>query len=367
MFPWLKNSWFKLREALTGERPPQAILLYGGDGLGKKEIAEELGRLFLCESTSMSGYCGQCHACRLTLSGNHPDFYSVSSLPRTRIGIDAIRDIIASVAVTPKLGMGKAIIIENAEMMTVEAANAVLKVLEEPQGRTLFILTADRIQSLLPTVVSRCVAFRVPNPRFDEVKDWIYSNLATKGAAVSEELYRLNNCSPVDTVRFINSGYNRLYDSFTMTFAQIMHEPYLTSRLMDILTEISVKTQTEEAERSAAAEQEKEKETDKEKGRSKDKSKGARKSACRLCIADIYNWLYHMLSDIMRYKTTGSCQRNLILNNVRMLSSFDHISVECLDRSLARLKEMAQRERSMPNLYASLELTAFFNDLIRGI
>jgi DNA polymerase-3 subunit delta' len=350
MFPWLKDTWLKLRELLVGRRPPHAVILHGGDGLGKKEIALELGRLFLCENTSISGYCGACHSCRLSLSGNHPDYYHISSPPRTKIGIDAIRDIIASVSVTPKLGVGKAVIIENAEMLTVEAANALLKVLEEPQGRTMFILTADSVNALLPTIRSRCVSFRIPCPPFRNVKEWIYGQLSGRHVSVTEEIYRINHQSPVDTVRFINNGYDELFNRLTLAFAQIMQEPARVSQLVDLMAEISVKIQTDEAQRSENPVPE----------------KSAKKPNYKLQIADVYFWIYYILADILRYRVTGSFSSNLILKNAAMLAFFEHISVECLDRSINRLTGMVQREKSMTNSYAAVELSAFFNELIKG-
>ncbi len=350
MFPWLKESWFRLREVLIGNRPPHAVLLYGGDGLGKKEIALELGRLFLCENPSLSGYCGSCHSCNLSLSGNHPDYHHVSAPARTKIGIDAVRDIISFVALTPKLDIGKAVIIENAEMLTLEAANAVLKVLEEPQGRTMFILTADNPDLLLPTVRSRCVSFKIPCPEFNEAKDWIYSQLSGRHCTVTEEIYRINRQSPVETVRFIMNGYDELFNRLTLAFAQIMQEPARVSQLIDLMTEISVKIQTDEAARSEHSADE----------------KTSKKTACRLSLSDVYGWIYYMLEDILRYRVTGSYGGNLILKNTRMLSFFDHISVECLDRSVSRLLDMVRRERAMVNSWAALELAAFFNELIKG-
>ncbi len=350
MFPWVKDSWFRLREIYMGPRPPQALLLHGGDGLGKKEIALELGRLFLCEDASVSGYCGKCHSCNLTLSGNHPDLYSVAVPPRSRIGIDAVREVTAAIVSTPKLGWGKAVIIENAEMMTLEAANALLKALEEPQGRTLFVLTSDHTEMLLPTIISRCVPFRIPNPEFAAVRSWIYENLSGTNADLTEAVYQINHCSPVETVRFFRDGYGELFGNMTLAVAQIMREPDRLMQLLDLITEISVKIQTAEAERTAAQEND----------------KATKKKTYRLCVGDVADWIVHMLMDVLRFRTTGSLKWNLVIRSPQMMDFFEHISVGCLDRGILRLQDMVRRERSMVNTQAYLELADFFNMLIRG-
>ena len=76
--------------------------------------------------------------------------------------------------------------------MTLEAANALLKALEEPQGRTLFVLTSDHTEMLLPTIISRCVPFRIPNPEFAAVRSWIYENLSGTNADLTEAVYQIN-------------------------------------------------------------------------------------------------------------------------------------------------------------------------------
>ncbi len=348
MFPWLKDPWLRLKEMFMGNRAPHALLLHGGDGLGKKEIALELGRLFLCENSTLSGYCGKCHACALSLNGTHPDLYIVSSPPRSSIGISAIRQIIESVTVSPKLGVGKVVIIEMAEMMTLEAANALLKVLEEPLGNTLFILTADNASVLLPTIRSRCISFMIHNPSLEQVKGWIFQQVNGKRIHLSEAIYRLNHNSPVDTVRFFTNGYDELFNRLTMAVAQIMKEPLQVVKTVELIGQISVKIQTDEAQRNETADA---------------KSK---KATYRLCIADVYSWLYFILSDVMRYKITGQMQENLVVVTPQLMDFFEHISVECLDRSLNELTELLRREKAIVNSYAATDLMAFFNKLIKG-
>ena len=183
----LKNiSWnTKVKEQLLGQgldRLPHAMLLVGPAGVGKTAFSEQIAALLLCESVSPGPTaCGKCHACRWLEAGNHPDFRRVapdgegepedagSDKAKKRgssvIRIDQIRELEAFVFVGSHREGNRVVLITEAEAMHGPAANALLKILEEPPASVYFILIATRSKYLLPTIRSRCrvIPFGAPD------------------------------------------------------------------------------------------------------------------------------------------------------------------------------------------------------------
>lgn len=164
---------------------PGALLLSGQAGLGKRTTALFLARAILCESARDGlGACGACASCHLIAAGNHPDLRLVelateedpagegeeaassAKKPSKQISVDRIRSLGEFVTTTAYRGRAKVIIIAPAEALHPAAANAVLKILEEPPGNTFFLLVSHRPDRLLPTVRSRCfqIPFSLPAP-----------------------------------------------------------------------------------------------------------------------------------------------------------------------------------------------------------
>lgn len=170
-----------LTDILAGGNIPHAFLLTGVDGVGKRTAAIwfamacgcSIRALFTAAGDIAEPFrtaeeitpCGQCHACRRILAGNHPDVICIEP-DRDLIKIDTIRDLLSRIAFKPHQAGRRVIIISDAQTMNREAANALLKALEEPPPQTLFFLTAGQPGDLLPTVVSRC-----QNIRFNPVSE----------------------------------------------------------------------------------------------------------------------------------------------------------------------------------------------------
>ncbi len=142
--------------ALEDGRAAHAYLLLGSPIGGREEAARELAAAHLCP-TPGPGACGECRSCRAVAAGSHPDLVLVTPVSRTRqILIEQIRDLEIRLQRKPVWGDRRAGVVFEADMMTLQAANAFLKTLEEPSGGTLLVLTAESTQGLVETVVSRC-------------------------------------------------------------------------------------------------------------------------------------------------------------------------------------------------------------------
>jgi DNA polymerase-3 subunit delta' len=161
-----------------------ALLLNGQVGLGKRQFAERLARALLCAEPGDTGdACGTCRQCRLLAAGTHPDLARVEPLEEGKvIAVDQIRALSGFITTRPHSAERKVTIICPAESMNINAANSLLKLLEEPPLGSVLILVSDRPAMLPATVRSRCqrVDFRLPTR--DAALTW----LAAQGVAGGE-------------------------------------------------------------------------------------------------------------------------------------------------------------------------------------
>ena len=143
-------------------RSPHAIVLTGIPGAGKRTLARLLACAFLCTGEGKKP-CMQCKGCRRVLNGTHPDLLTPSAGEKERyVKVDHLREIIHALSLHSSEGGARVVLLENAQRMTVQAQNALLKSLEEPEENTRFVLTASGDTGLLSTVRSRCRVVRVP-------------------------------------------------------------------------------------------------------------------------------------------------------------------------------------------------------------
>ncbi len=159
----IQNSYLDLLTSL--DRVPSGLLLIGPSSVGKRLSAKVWMLKQLCETQDC---CGTCHSCRLFLSQNHPDVFLLEKDGR-EILVEDIRQIKEFAYKSAYYGKRKFVLIDDAEAMNDVAANAFLKVLEEPPGDTVFVLVGSRMERLLPTIRSRCVVLRFFPLAADEI------------------------------------------------------------------------------------------------------------------------------------------------------------------------------------------------------
>ena len=218
--PWHASSWQALQP--LRERGVHALLLHGAAGIGKKSLALDLARATLCESRASDGRaCGACAGCLLTAAGNHPDLRIVvpDTLAEWRaaaadeasaddeagaeegeaepvaggktkrisreIRIEQVRALADFVATSTHRGGSRVVLLAPAELLNTASANALLKMLEEPPPGSLFVLVADALDDVLPTIRSRCVLARVPAPQRDVALTWLRQQLAQPSAGAA--------------------------------------------------------------------------------------------------------------------------------------------------------------------------------------
>lgn len=184
-----------LQSFLKAQARPHALLFCGAEGLGKKKLALEFAKTFLC--LNGKGNDG-CEACRLLnfADGNvsHPDFIMVERLPEKReLLIDQMRDLAKQAAFAPVLSKNKICIVEDADTMKEAAANSFLKLLEEPPEGWLIILLASSEDKLLSTILSRVVKLRFNPLTVADVKQLLLARGVDE--AESEVLARISEGS----------------------------------------------------------------------------------------------------------------------------------------------------------------------------
>ncbi len=153
--------WERVEQALTKQRIPEAMLFIGPRFTGKLSFAYRYMAMLQCQNKTPP--CGQCKACHLIWNRIHPDIHHIEpEAVGGSIKIDQIREIHQTIYQSPKCGHHRFILIKPADRMNIAAANALLKVLEEPPSHTIFILIAEQMNSVPATIVSRCQKYVFP-------------------------------------------------------------------------------------------------------------------------------------------------------------------------------------------------------------
>ncbi|SBS36413.1 DNA polymerase III subunit delta' [Marinomonas aquimarina] len=169
--PWLEHTYQQAQQWRLQGTFHHALLISGSNGVGQNAFAEAMAKLLLCEKTN-NAPCGQCHSCQVAKADTHPDLLVLDG-QEGGIRVDAVRQVVAKVANKPQLGYSKVVLLHEAHQMNVNAANAILKALEEPPSSTFFILTSHTSRALMPTILSRCQRMTLPTPSPEQVNQWL--------------------------------------------------------------------------------------------------------------------------------------------------------------------------------------------------
>lgn len=176
---------------LVERRYAHAYLFFGPRHLGKRTFVKMLSRAILCHNLTAVGVCGQCDSCRSWRVDEHPDLLRLKlAADASRIGVNEARDFIASIQQTPFTAHCRVAIIEDADSITIEGLNALLKTLEEPAQSVILLLISESAENLPTTVRSRlqhCLFSTVPRHALMEtlMADSVDRAMASELAALS--------------------------------------------------------------------------------------------------------------------------------------------------------------------------------------
>jgi DNA polymerase-3 subunit delta' len=158
-----------LRAAAGGHGMSHAWLFTGPPGSGRSNAAIAFAAALQCERPDAGeAGCGHCHACHTVLAGSHADVRLVRT-ERLSIGVKDVRDLVRSAALAPVGRRWQIIVVEDADRLTEHSYNALLKAIEEPADRTVWMLCAPTVEDVLPTIRSRCRLVTLTTPTADDV------------------------------------------------------------------------------------------------------------------------------------------------------------------------------------------------------
>lgn len=245
IFDWHRPLWVRLLDRL--DRLPHALLLMGPRGVGKSRFARTLAARLLCETPADNGFaCERCDGCTWFLGGNHPDLRvlepgseeaaesgereSVESAAQQKkksdqIVIDQVRGLEEFVNLGAHRHGYRVIVIRPAEAMNTAAANALLKMLEEPSSSILFILISDNSRRLLPTIRSRCQTLSFAKPERQAAERW----LTDAGVPTAAPLLARTGGVPLAAKAVADSGLAEKWDEFVGDLIELASSGSLAS------------------------------------------------------------------------------------------------------------------------------------------
>jgi len=214
LLPWHRQHWRQLQRYLHSQRLPQALLISGKAGLGKQHLASQFAAALLCSRPQDNGMaCGHCRDCRLRLADTHPNLFSLAPLEKkTSIGVDQIRAVITQATLKPQFDGYRIILVNPADTLNTYSANAFLKFLEEPTGRTLLLLITDAPSKLPATIISRCQKLTLSAPEFGLSGPWLQQQLPELDDNESKRLLQLTQGSPLLALTYARQGTLAVYD-----------------------------------------------------------------------------------------------------------------------------------------------------------
>ena len=237
-----------LKEIVQQKKLSHAYMFEGLDGMGKATLSKIFIQAVLCEDTSDSP-CGKCQSCIKFSSGNHPDFFTVSPKALS-IGIDEIRKLQDDIIIKPIESEKKVYLIEQADKMTEQAQNCLLKTLEEPPGDSLLILCVKNAGAMLRTIQSRCVSIKFEAYKTEEIEAVLrkhnISNEESLGFAsafsqgvlgkafllVSDEFMQVRE----DILNFLSSIYGSRIENIIKTSSYFETKKDIIGEIFDIIS-----------------------------------------------------------------------------------------------------------------------------------
>lgn len=231
LLPWQQLAWQQLTEQYRNERLPHALLAGGMTGIGKRRFVARFAAWLLCDTKPMDRPCGECASCHWLKAGTHPDFHwlpngdnvnsdntngsnansdNANGNNVNRDNAIKIDDIRALQAFFYRTGDRRVVVLDHSETMTIAAANALLKTLEEPNAGVYLLLISDSVARLLPTIKSRVQQIPLtpidPQLAFDYVEEQLLyqptskptttAQTTTKTRPVNQANNQANNSSP---------------------------------------------------------------------------------------------------------------------------------------------------------------------------
>ncbi len=207
-YPWQQEIWNLFKYRLDSDKVPHAILLSGPAGMGKQHFARYLAASLLCHSDDKDNHqpCQQCKSCNLLKAGNHPDLdYLFPEEEGKLIKVEQIRELITTINLKSQLERYKVAIIDPADNMNRNAANTLLKTLEEPAAQSVLILISQ-VKSRLPvTIRSRCQTINFKPVQFEQIKSWLKEQ-PLEDLSLAQNALAMAKGAPLECLRILSEN-----------------------------------------------------------------------------------------------------------------------------------------------------------------
>ncbi len=174
-----KNIIQYIGNAVKTDKVSHAYIMNGEKGSGKKLLANLFAMSLQCQNREEDGdACGKCQSCKQAMNNNQPDIIKVTHEKPNTVSIDDIREQVNNdIVIKPYSSRYKIYIIADADMMSVQAQNAILKTIEEPPEYAIIMLLTENAETLLPTIRSRCVMLKLRNIKDQLVKKYLMEQM----------------------------------------------------------------------------------------------------------------------------------------------------------------------------------------------
>jgi len=190
--PWLAPAWARLAQSLATGRVHHGLLFAAPSGYGKRALADAFCAAALCLARGTDGQaCGGCRSCLLVAAGTHPDRVRIGletrddGKLRSEITVDQMRALGQRLALSSQFGGWQVALVDPADALNANAANALLKTLEEPASSTILLLVADDASRLPATIRSRCQRVGIALPSRAQSLEWLASHRLAPGEAAA--------------------------------------------------------------------------------------------------------------------------------------------------------------------------------------
>jgi len=234
--PWLLAEGQRLLARADAQRLPHALLLTGVPGIGKRAFADWLVQALLCRARRKQGACGQCDGCRQLLSGAHSDFMQLEPEGNsTIIKVDRVRELLTWMQLTARDGGYRIALLQSADAMNRNAANSLLKTLEEPGEQALLILVTDRAGELPATVRSRCQTITLRLDNLASATDWLADRIEGDAAAALSRTVG----GPFSAVEAAQKSYQSDEDKLLKAWLDLFLHRASVGRIVDSLSDFS--------------------------------------------------------------------------------------------------------------------------------
>ena len=231
VYPWQQNAWQLLQQSRARQSLAHAFIVSGVQGLGLFEFSQQLSAWLLCQQPSQQGACTVCKSCQLWAAQSHPDYRLLEQLTDEKtaktsqvIKVDQVRQLIDFLNKSAQLNGYRVAVIHRAETLNINAANSLLKTLEEAGAQTVIILLTESPLMLLPTIRSRCqqITFNVPSAAQSE--EWLQSQLNSQFEA--KLLLALSEGAPLSALALPQTAWFVARQALLQNILEVMQKKH---------------------------------------------------------------------------------------------------------------------------------------------